>query len=51
MKMVKNIFLKIYCYGYKKAIERHDPVSPKSALVKELLLNFIKLVIRYFKTH
>jgi hypothetical protein len=49
--MIKSIFLKIYCYAYKKAIERHDPGSPRRALIKELLLNFIKLVIRYFKTH
>jgi hypothetical protein len=49
--MVKIFLLKIYSYAYKKAIERYEPVCPKRAMIKELIIGLARFTIRYYKTH
>lgn len=46
-----KIVAKIYFYLYRKAIEREEPESPKRKVAKEILINLLRFIIRYFKNH
>jgi len=46
---MKLIFAKCYWLLYKKAIKRAEPDTPKGFVLRELLYNFARFVLRYYK--
>ncbi|WP_290842050.1 hypothetical protein [Flavobacterium sp.] len=46
---MKLFFAKCYWLAYKRAVRRAEPDTPKGFVLRELLYNVVRFVVRYYK--